>query len=75
MNLTETQLMVWSIVNLICCCLPLGIVGLVFTLTAKSEPSPENRDKKLRTAAILNIVGTVVGFVICILSFLMGLLL
>lgn len=75
MNLTETQLMVWSIVNLICCCLPLGIVGLVFTLTAKNEATPEARDKKMRTAAILNIVGTVAGFVVCVFSFLMGLLL
>lgn len=67
--------MVWSIVNLICCCMPLGIAGLVFTLTAKSEMNVEGREKKLRTAAILNIVGTVVGLLICVFSFFTGLLL
>lgn len=67
--------MVWSIVNLICCCLPLGIVGLVFTLTAKNEMTPEGRDSKLRLAAILNIVGTVIGFVSCVLGFIVGIML
>lgn len=69
-NMTETQLMVWSIIDLLCCCLPLGVVGLVFTLTAKNELSPEGRNKKLRLAAILNIVGTVVGLVVYLFWFM-----
>lgn len=68
-----TVLMVWSIINLICCCLPLGIVGLVFTLTAKNEPTPEAQQNKLKNAFICNIIATIVGIVVGIISFAMGL--
>lgn len=68
-----TVLLVWSIINLICCCLPLGIVGLVFTLTAKNETTPEGYEKKLKNAFICNLIGTIAGIVFGILSFFMGL--
>ena len=68
----STGLMVWSIINLVCCCLPLGIVGLVFTLTAKNEPTPEAQEKKLKNAMTCNIIGTIVGIVVDILYFVFG---
>ena len=59
-----TGLLVWSIINLICCCLPLGIVGLVFTVTSKNEMTAEAQEKKLKNAFICNLIGTIVGFVV-----------
>lgn len=59
-----TGLLVWSIVNLVCCCLPLGIVGLVFTVTSKNEMTAEAQEKKLKNAFICNLIGTIVGFVV-----------
>lgn len=64
-----TVLLVWSIINLICCCLPLGIVGLVFTLTAKNEFTPEGQEKKLKYAFICNLIGTIVGLIVEVIYF------
>ena len=65
-NLNVAQL-VWSIINLIACCMPLGIVGLVMTIFAKDAPSAEEEAKKLKTAKTCNLIGTIGGVVIYIL--------
>lgn len=70
-----TGLLVWSIINLICCCLPLGIVGLVFTITSKNEMTPEAQEKKLKNAFICNIIGTIVGFIFEIIYFIFNIML
>ena len=64
-----TVLLVWSIINLICCCLPLGIVGLVFTLTAKNEFTPEGQEKNLKNAFVCNLIGTIVGLIVEVIYF------
>ena len=56
-------LMIWSIINLIMCCTPLGIASLVMVVLAKDAPSIEDEAKKLKTAKICNAIGTIGGFV------------
>ncbi|KYO17732.1 synapse differentiation-inducing protein 1-like [Alligator mississippiensis] len=58
-----------SIFNLLCCCFPLGIVALVFSLRAENASGVgkmEEASKASRTARILNIVGIVLGIIFII---------
>ncbi len=71
MQLNTTKLTVWSIVNLICCCMPLGIAGLVFSLTAKNKPTPDAQNKALQNALTMNMIGTIGGAVVQILYVIM----
>lgn len=75
MKLTETQLMVWSIIDLICCCLPFGVIALIFTMNAKKEPTKELQDKKLQTALLMCIIGTIAGIIVWFFWFFFLLLL
>jgi len=64
--------LVWSIINLIACCMPLGIAGLLMTIFAKDAPSAEEEAKKLKTAKTCNLIGTIGGAVWFILCFIIG---
>ena len=64
---TNTGLLVWSIINLVICCLPLGIAGLIFTLNAKNALNAEEEAQKLKTAKTCNLIGTIGGAVVVIL--------
>ena len=50
--------LVWSILNLILCCMPLGIAALILTVTANSAPSGKVEQTRWRWALILNLIGT-----------------
>ena len=50
--------LVWSIINLVLCCMPLGIASLIMTVLAKDAPSAEDEEKKLKIARICNLIGT-----------------
>ena len=65
-NLNVGQL-VWSILNIIFCCLPLGIFSLVMVIIAKGAATLEEENSKLKTAKTLNLIGTIVGGIITIL--------
>lgn len=65
-NLNIAQL-VWSIINLVACCTPLGIAGLILTIIAKDAPSAEDEAKKLKAAKTCNLIGTIGGIIISIL--------
>ncbi len=58
--------LVWSLINLLLCCTPLGIASLIMAILAKDAPSAEEEAKKLKTAKICNLIGTIVGAVIII---------
>ena len=60
-------MLVWAIINLVACCTPLGIAGLLFTIFAKDAPSAAEEAKKLKTAKTCNIIGTVGGAIVIIL--------
>lgn len=54
----------WSIVTLLCCCLPLGIISLIFsalTENANNQGFYSKANKYSRMAAWFNIVGTSIG--------------
>lgn len=51
---------VWSLINMILCCQPAGIVALVFTLLARYEEKLK-ADKYIGIAKICNIIGTAIG--------------
>ena len=61
--------LVWSIINLIACCMPLGIAGLVMTIFAKDASSAEEEAKKLKTAKTCNLIGTIGAVVFYVLYF------
>lgn len=52
-------LLVWSLINLILCCMPLGIASLVMTIVAKDATTDEEEAKKLKTAKVCNLIGTI----------------
>ncbi len=68
-----TPMLIWAIVNTFCFCVPLGVIAIIFVIKAKGAP-PQEAHSSLNTARILNIIGSVAGIVIFILSFSMGLL-
>ncbi|MBE6547137.1 MAG: zinc-ribbon domain-containing protein [Ruminococcaceae bacterium] len=63
----NTGLMVWSIINLFLCNI-LGLIAMMFTMSARNAATPAQATKDLKVAKILNIVATVVGCVVIILS-------
>ena len=70
--------LVWSILNLIFCCMPLAIVSLIMTVTAKDAPSAQEEAKKLKTAKTCNLIatiGTAVFYVVYfVIMFIIGML-
>ena len=67
-------MLVWSIINLLFCCQALGIASLILTIMAKCATSPEDEAKKIKSAKICNIIGTVGGVIIFAVSFIIGFL-
>ena len=67
-QVNNTGMIVWSIINLILCCLPLGIVGLIFSINAKNQPTYEQAQEHLKKAKTWNLVGTIVGAVVEIIA-------
>ena len=55
----NVKALVWSIINLLACCMPLGVASLILTILAKDAPTVEEEAKKLKTAKTLNLVGTI----------------
>ncbi|CAM2107755.1 unnamed protein product [Caretta caretta] len=59
-----------SIFNLLCCCLPLGIAALIFSLRVENATGTgdmERASQASRTARMLNIIGIVVGVIFLII--------
>ena len=65
-------MLVWAIINLISCCTPLGIAGLILTILAKDAPSAEEEAKKIKTAKTCNLIGTIGGFVYIVFCVIIG---
>ena len=65
-------MLIWAIINLIACCMPLGIAGLVLTIMAKDAPSETEEAKKLKTAKTCNIIGSIGGVIYILICFVLG---
>uniref|UniRef100_A0A8D3D545 Uncharacterized protein n=1 Tax=Scophthalmus maximus TaxID=52904 RepID=A0A8D3D545_SCOMX len=60
----------WSIVNTLCCCLPLGIAAIVCSCRAQNANAAGDAamaQDASRTAKILNVIGLVCGIIILII--------
>ncbi|KAG5843791.1 hypothetical protein ANANG_G00154650, partial [Anguilla anguilla] len=63
----------WSIFNTLCCCLPLGVVAIIFSTrvnNAVASGDLTTAESASRTAKIVNIVALVIGliFIITVVS-------
>ncbi len=67
----NTGMLIWSIVNIFLCGL-LGIIALIFTITAKSQMTAELEQKKLQTAKVLNIISSIVGGLSIVISIIIS---
>ncbi len=61
--------LIWSILNLIVCCMPFGILSLVFVLKAKEAPNDDIASGHLDKASLFNIIGTA-AFMLYIIVFI-----
>ena len=59
--------LVWSILNILFCCLPFGIVGLVMTVIARDAVTAEEEMQKLKKAKGWNLAATITGAVAVVL--------
>ncbi|CAJ0950184.1 unnamed protein product [Ranitomeya imitator] len=65
----QKDYLVWSIVNLICCCLPLGLAAVIFSVKSRDATQRNNVElaaKHSGTAYGLNIAATMTGVIFLI---------
>jgi|LSQX01.3.fsa_nt_gb DNA mismatch repair ATPase MutL len=70
----NTGILIWSILTTLFCCVPLGIVGIVFSSQAKNATTDEEAQKKLKDAKLMCIIGDISGVIILIVSLITGVL-
>ena len=66
--------LILSIISTLCCCLPLGIAGIVYSAKINSMTTagrPEEAKQAARTATIWIIIAFVVGLILDICAFLL----
>lgn len=66
-------MLVWSIIGIVCCCTPLSVAALIFTILAANN-TPEDAASKISKAKLFNILSVVLGAVYFIICFVIGLL-
>jgi hypothetical protein len=62
-----TPYLIWSILNVVFCCMPLGIAGIIYANKAGKAATPEEGQKHLGTARIICIIATVAGFILSLI--------
>ncbi len=60
-DINTTPILVWSIINLLFCCMPLGIWSLILSVTLNKKPTRQEAEKNYKTAKIICLVGTICG--------------
>lgn len=64
--------LIWSIITTLCCCLPLGIAGIVFSVQCKSEMKIGKfaaAQEKSKYAFYCNLSGLILGLIINVIVF------
>ncbi len=59
-------MLIWSILNTIMCCTPMGIAALIFAAKAKDAATAEEEKKKLKTAKTLNLIPTILYLILIV---------
>lgn len=62
-GLNTTPYLVWSIINILLCCMPLGIWSLILSINANKKPTYEQAQKDIKTAKTLCLISTIGGAV------------
>ncbi len=57
------QALILSLIDLICCCTPMGIAALIFLWLASNENEPDKQQKKISHALSANYIGFFIGFI------------
>lgn len=70
----NVPMLVWSIINLVCCCGIVGIVPLIFTILATNRDTAEQEAHDIKIAKIMNIVCTVGGVISVIVGVILGII-
>ena len=70
-NVNNTPMLIWAILNILFCCMPLGIWSLILSINANKKPSYEEAAQALKTAKTVNLVGTIGGLVFQIIYIIM----
>lgn len=52
-------MLIWSIIDILMCCMPLGVVSLIMTIMAQNATSAYDEASKLKTAKVCNLIGTI----------------
>lgn len=60
-GINTTPYLIWSILNIIFCCLPLSIWSLVLVCNANKKPTYEQAQKDIKTAKIVCLAATIGG--------------
>ena len=63
-------MLVWSILNMVFCCVPFGIVGLVMTILSKTADTDEDSESKIKKAKTFNLLSTILGAVFVVFYFI-----
>ena len=69
--------LIWSIITTLCCCVPLGIPAIIFSVNCRGDLAAgryESAVKNSKTAFWCNLVGLLGGFVLVVLNILFNIL-
>ncbi|KAG8544874.1 hypothetical protein GDO81_021682 [Engystomops pustulosus] len=69
-NIRQKDYLIWSIVSMVCCCCPLGLAALIFSVKSRNSSNENDSDgavKHSRTSFQLNIAALVVGIIMIII--------
>jgi len=62
-----TGMLVWSVITLVICCMPMGIFALLNVLNAKKAGTPEEFADKMKAAKKFNILGIVISVLLWVI--------
>jgi heme/copper-type cytochrome/quinol oxidase subunit 2 len=65
-NPQPADYLVWSILNLVCLCLPIGILALVFSIQTRNATDPVQAQALSQKAKTANIAATILGAIVII---------
>lgn len=61
--------LVWSIISMVCLCLPLGVVSLIFVIMAQDAKTDEEERNHIKVARTCNLIASILGVAIYVLCF------